>query len=77
MVAAGAAVLLVDGQTEEADLAELLHDGPVDVLRTVPGDDVRGDLAVHELPGEPPDGGLLLAEPQVHHEITPHRKVVH
>ncbi len=66
MVAAAAAVLLVDGEPEEADLAELLHERAVDLLRPVPLDDMRGDLAVHEILGESPDGGLLLAELQVH-----------
>lgn len=62
MVTAAAAVLLVDRQAEEADVAELLDDRAVDLLGAVPRDDVRGDLALHEVPGELPDGGLLLAE---------------
>ncbi len=70
VVAAGSAVLLVDGEAQEADVAELLHDRAVDLLRPVPGDDVRGDLPVDEVPGEPSDGGLLLAEPQVHDESS-------
>ncbi len=73
VVATAAAVLLVDGEPEEADLAELLHDRPVHLLGAVPRDDVRGDLPCHEVPGEPPYGGLLLAELQVHAE-SPHRK---
>jgi hypothetical protein len=71
MVAAGAAVLLVDRQTQEADLAELFDDRPVDFLGAVPGDDVRGDLALHEVPRELPDRALLLAELQIHHR-SPH-----
>ncbi|MGW4567100.1 alpha/beta hydrolase family protein, partial [Streptomyces sp. NPDC004561] len=31
------------------DLAELLHDAPVDLLGPVPGDHVRGDLTLHEV----------------------------
>src|SRR5690606_359640 len=53
MVPAGAAVLLVDRQPEEADLAELPDDGPVDLLGAVPGGGVRHDLALDEVPGEP------------------------
>lgn len=71
MVAARAAVLLVDRQAEEADLAEFLDEGTVHFLRTVPLHDVRRDLAVHEVPGEAADGGLLLAELQVHCRVTP------
>ena len=66
MVAARAAVLLVDGEPEEAERAQLPHDRLVDVLRAVPGHDVRGDLARDELLGELPDGRLLLAQLQVH-----------
>ena len=66
VVAAGAAVLLGDGQPEEAQLAELLHDAAVDLLRAVPRGGVRDDLAVDELRGELPHRGLLRAELQVH-----------
>lgn len=66
MVAAGAAVLLGDGEPEEAELAELLHDAAVDLFRTVPGGGVRGDLTVGEVLGELPHRGLLRAELQVH-----------
>ncbi|BFO20187.1 hypothetical protein SHKM778_65750 [Streptomyces sp. KM77-8] len=73
MVAAAPAVLLVDGQPEEADLAELLHDAAVDLLGAVPGGRVGRHLALHEVPGEPADVLLLLAELQIHTE-SPHGK---
>lgn len=66
VVAAGAAVLLGDGEAEEAQVAEFLHDGPVDALGAVPVGGVRGDLAVGERAGEAARGFLLLAELQVH-----------
>ena len=37
------------GQPEEAEVAELLDDRPVDLLGAVPGGGVRGDLAVDEV----------------------------
>ena len=66
VVAAGAAVLLADGQAEEAERAELLDDAAVDALGAVPGDRVRGDLPVGELPGQRLYGGLLLGQLKVH-----------
>src|SRR5690606_3835405 len=66
VVAAGTAVLLVDGQAQEPQVAQLLDDAAVDLLGAVPGGGVRDDLALHEVPGQPADGALLLAELQVH-----------
>lgn len=71
MVASGAAVLLRDRQSEEAEGAELLDYRLVDTLGTIPFDDVRGDLPCDEVLGELPDGVLLLAQLQVH-PVTPH-----
>lgn len=66
VVAARTAVLLRDGEPEEADGAELLDDRPVGLLGAVPRDGVRGDLACDEVLGEPPYGFLLLAQFQIH-----------
>ena len=52
MVAARTAVLLRDGQPEEAQVAEAFDDRPVDRLAPVPLGGVRGDLGGDELGGE-------------------------
>jgi hypothetical protein len=66
VVAAGAAVLLGDGQAKEAERPELLHDASVHLLGTVPCGGVGDDLAVDELGREFADGSLLFVELQVH-----------
>lgn len=66
VVTAGTAVLLRDGEPEKAQVAEFPDDAAVDLLRAVPGGGVRHDLAVGEVPGEPPYRALLRAELQIH-----------
>ncbi len=68
VVAAAAAVLLGEGQPEEAELAQPADDRAVHRLGAVPGGGVRGDLAVREGGGELADGGLFLGELQIHGE---------
>ena len=66
MVPARAAVLLGHGQAEEPDLAELADDRPVDLLGPVPVAHVGHDLTVDEVPRQLTQGGLLIAERQIH-----------
>ena len=67
VVAAGAAVLLGDGQAEEAERRRASPTiAAVDLLGPVPVGGVRRDLAVDELGGEVADGRVLFAERQFH-----------
>ena len=66
VVAAEAAVLLGDGQAEEADLGHLGHDREVDGLVAVPPGAVRDRLLVEEGARQVAEGLLLVGEGEVH-----------
>ena len=66
VVAAEAAVLLGDGQPEEADLGHLRDDPEVDRLVAVPLLPVRHRLLLEEVAGERPEGALFFGQRQVH-----------
>lgn len=68
MVAAAAAVLLGNGQAEEADFAQFRHDRGIDGFGPVPRRRMRRDLAIDEFGGEALGGGLFVGEFQVHRD---------
>ena len=70
VVAADAAVLLGDGEAEEAELGHLRHDREVDGLVVVPLHPVRHGLALEEVAGEVAEGLLLLGEREVHQSAS-------
>ena len=66
VVAAEAAVLLGDGQAEEADLGHLGHDREVDGLVAVPPRAVRDRLASRKSARQVAEGLLLVGQGEVH-----------
>jgi hypothetical protein len=66
VVPAHAAELLADGQAEQAHRAHLAHELVRELLALVEVPDDRGDLLLREVLDGGPQGGVLLAEVEVH-----------